>query len=117
LSCESGLIQPASGRANRTLVVRKQEVEESTVAQVKRQLTCALVEVADIETIQYRDSSLDHQIRGNRFTLNLREMLVYSQMVVDASELAESVEHRTIANGLFNQSLHAWTHYAASGRC
>jgi hypothetical protein len=95
-------VQPASGGANRALVVRDQEIEEAPVRQVQGELRCALVKPGDLQIVECRNASLDVKTRTNGFVVRVQEAPVHRQVVLHAAELDRSLEHDALIHGLFD---------------
>jgi hypothetical protein len=63
------------------------------------------VKSGDVEVIAWCDAALDLEIRRDRFPF-LREVLVNSEVIVDAPPTRRPLEHVTLNHWLLDQALH-----------
>jgi hypothetical protein len=96
------LIQPSSGRSNRTLFIRDQEIEEATVGEAERHFCPPPVKVLDVEIVDRHEPPFDFEVGRHNFLFGVGEVLVHSEVVMDSPEVGRSFEHFTVVGWLFN---------------
>lgn len=99
-------MEPTSGRANCSVLVRDTEVERAAIGQSERQLMTVSMKFGDVEAVNRRNTTFHFYVRRGSLARLIGKMLVHVEMVVNQPATTAFVENISLRHGLLDESLH-----------